>query len=304
MSDKPSSLTVVETGDPGLMSRAYNLGLKAVSNLPHVLRVSDLLFWEKNVSLLKAALGGFQCKEEKVLPKLERMINSVSSAICDKVRTLSYEFKKGKITEIEFRDKIDFDLEVLLNTIRASSKMSERIFTKKISAQQIKALKYLISITKDGAVLSKRLVMLLLDRSEGLTKEVCITLQDSREGYTADEITEAARGFDALTSSTGVTFFDQIICAAGSEFRIGMHYGDFDPTRKEKPFSNAGQFSGMPSSMLGKNFDPEIVREGMPLRYTFWLSKENYSRKASLVIATREELEQINLIHWLDIPKV
>jgi len=49
--------TLVETGDVGLISRAYNLGLKLVPNLPHVIALDDLEYWERNISELKLAVA-------------------------------------------------------------------------------------------------------------------------------------------------------------------------------------------------------------------------------------------------------
>lgn len=49
MNGKP----LIESGDAALIARAYNLGLKIVPNLPHVLTRSDLEHWEKNIDKLK-----------------------------------------------------------------------------------------------------------------------------------------------------------------------------------------------------------------------------------------------------------
>jgi len=48
--------TLVETGDVGLISRAYNLGLKLVPNLPHIITLDDLEYWERNIGELKFAV--------------------------------------------------------------------------------------------------------------------------------------------------------------------------------------------------------------------------------------------------------
>ena len=78
----------------------------------------------------------------------------------------------------------------------------------------------------------------------------------------------------------------------GSELNFRVHYGDFDPARTGNPFSTAGQFPGCTPPRIR---DPELGRTDMPLRYTFWLSRENYSDFAKLVVATRQELERIDL---------
>ena len=78
----------------------------------------------------------------------------------------------------------------------------------------------------------------------------------------------------------------------GSELNFSFHYGDFDTSRSDDPFNTDGQFAGWSEHQV---YHPDLVREGLPMRYTFWLSKENYSRQVTLVGATREKLEQIDL---------
>ncbi len=161
-----------------------------------------------------------------------------------------------------------------------------------ITQKRIAALRYLIFASTNGNDLSKRILALLIDRSEGLTKEVCLTLTADRDGLSADEIDSATHGIDFMLSSNGKTHLHEILSAMGSELSPSVHYGDFDPTRTGDAFSSAGQFEGYPSSVV---HDPELLRENMPLRYTIWLSKEPYSRQANLVTTTREELELIDL---------
>ncbi len=158
--------------------------------------------------------------------------------------------------------------------------------------EQIAALRYLIFNAKDGTDLSKQVLAFLIESFAGLTKEVCLSLVADREGYTADEIGAAARGVGSMGSGNRATHLDQILCLMGSDFGFSVHYGDFDPTRTGDPFNNDGQFPGFSVHQVAR---PELVREGMPLRYTFWLSREHYSRQVALVVATREELERINL---------
>ena len=161
-----------------------------------------------------------------------------------------------------------------------------------VTEKQIAALKYMIFIAKNGTDLSKQVLAFLIDRSEDLTKEVCLTLVADREGYTADKINAAAHGVGGMLSSNGTTHLHQLLYVMGSDLNFDFHYGDFDPARIGSPFSSAGQFAGVSRSKVS---DPEHVREGMPLRYTFWLSKQSYSLQATLVVATREELGQIDL---------
>ena len=161
-----------------------------------------------------------------------------------------------------------------------------------VTSKQIAALKYMIFIAKNGTDLSKRVLAFLIDQSEELTKEVCLTLMADREGYTADEVNAAAHGMHGMESCNGTTHLDQILHAMGSEFSFSVHYGDFDPNRPDDPFNTDGMFAGCDRSQVTRL---GLILEGMPLRYTFWLSKQEYSRQAKLVVAVREELEQINL---------
>jgi hypothetical protein len=158
--------------------------------------------------------------------------------------------------------------------------------------KQIAALKYLIFKSKDGNELSKRVLAFLIDSSEGLTKDVCLSLVAGREGYGAEEIHGAADGAYNMQSCDGTTHLDQVFYVMGSELGFSYCYGDFDSTRADDPFNNDGQFAGVPLSTVSR---PGLAAEGMPVRFTFWLSKGNYSRDAELVVATREDLESINL---------
>lgn len=160
-----------------------------------------------------------------------------------------------------------------------------------VTKKQISALKYMIFISKNGNELSKRVLAFLIDQSEGLTREVCLTLVADREGYTADEIREVAHGVHAMQSANCTTHLHALLSAMGSELTFSVHYGDFDPTRSGDPFNSDGQFFGAGRAVSR----PGLAREDMPLRYTFWLSKEHYSRRAALVVATHSYLEQIVL---------
>lgn len=158
--------------------------------------------------------------------------------------------------------------------------------------KQIAALKYMIFKARNVNGLSKRVLVFLIESSERLTKEVCLSLVADREGYTADEIKVAAYGVHDMQSSNGATHVDQILHVMGSELGFSFHYGDFDPARTDDRFNNDGQLASFNRSQVTRD---GLIREGMPLRYTFWLSKESYSREAVLVTPTREDLEQINL---------
>lgn len=161
-----------------------------------------------------------------------------------------------------------------------------------VTSKQIAALKYLVFVAKNGSKLSKQVLAFLIDQSEGLTKEVCLTLVADRDGYTADEINVAGHGVGGMESCNFTTHLHELLVLMGSKLNFSLHYGDFDPTRAGDPFNSDGQFFGCAVHQVSR---PGLIRKGMPLRYTFWLSKQDYSRQAKLVVATREKLEQIDL---------
>ena len=162
-----------------------------------------------------------------------------------------------------------------------------------LSEQQIAALKFLVFTAKDGTELTKRLVAFLGHKFiYEVGEELCITLVDGREGYSAQEIHAAAVGLHAMNSVNGTTHLGALQALIGSQLRFQYHYGDFDPTRADDPFNSDGQFAGADPSLVS---NPGAIIGGLPVRYTFWLSYKPYSRQAKLVMATREELEAINL---------
>ncbi len=164
------------------------------------------------------------------------------------------------------------------------------------TANQIAALKYLILVSRVGTELSKRVMYFLIDQSKGLTEEVCLSLVEDREGYNADEISAAGYGTGAMMSANCGVHLNEVLLAMGSTLHFCIRYGDFDPSRVGDPFNIDGQFAGLPSERVaGTTERPGLVAEGMPLRYTFWLSKTNYSRKARYVSVSREELEKVEL---------
>ncbi len=160
-----------------------------------------------------------------------------------------------------------------------------------ITEKQIAALRYVIFKAKNGTELTKRILALLIEKSENMTKEVCVTLVEYREGYTKQEIDDAAHGLGAMKSCNCTTHINEIMHVLGSGFRFSVHYGDFDPTRKKR-FCSSGIFSGFPKDVVPME---GLTQEGLPMRYTFWLSKECCSEEATYVATTREELEKFNL---------
>lgn len=152
------------------------------------------------------------------------------------------------------------------------------------SQDQINALKYFIALSPDGSKEAKRTLLFLLDASDGLTREVCVCIVDGESGFNTNYVASLT---NYMHSSGGSTHLGELMRLMGTEWGFNYHYGDFDPIRKEDSFNTAGQFE-----------DP--AKSGYPLRYTFWLTDctdmENwYSRNATLVPVTREELDAIDI---------
>lgn len=162
------------------------------------------------------------------------------------------------------------------------------------SRRQLVALKYLVARSKDGNDIAKRILWALIDGSHGLRESVAISLVADREGFSASEIFEAGMKTSDFLSCNGSTHIDQILAAMGTPFRVSVHYGDFDPTRPGKTLDCDGMFAGL-ASWEGATFPPGSLKQGMPMRYTFWLARENYDRHAKLLHANRETLLAIDL---------
>ena len=161
-----------------------------------------------------------------------------------------------------------------------------------VTQKQIAALKWLIFCAKVGTELTKRVLAYLIDNSELLTREVCVVLNVGDGEFSRNEIDAAARGMQPMQSSHGSVHLDEIMYVSGSMFWFSVHYGDYDPTREGERCSSAGIVAGYPENLV---LDKSLIESGHPLRYTFWLAKEDYSRTAELLTPSREELDQIDI---------
>lgn len=166
--------------------------------------------------------------------------------------------------------------------------------SEKMTEQQIAALRYLIFHARNVNVkdVSKRIMACLIQHSEGLTKEVCLTIVENRDGFSTQDVRDASDGVDFMLSSNGTMHLSQILRAMGSTFTVSQHYGDFDATRQGDAFNSDGIFAGMPEHSVSR---PGLVSKGLPLRYTFWLAREYYSRNAISVSVTKTDLDAIDL---------
>lgn len=144
--------------------------------------------------------------------------------------------------------------------------------------KQTAALKYMICMAKNEPELSKRVLLFLIDRSRGLTKEVCLSIAEGE--FTADEISEAGIGVGNMQSVSGTTHINQLLAVGGTKLSFSVHYGHIDPFKKGTGRLNTtGQMS-------------EIAK---PMRYTWWLADKYYSSRARLVRTDRSVLDVISL---------
>ncbi len=160
-----------------------------------------------------------------------------------------------------------------------------------ITDKQVRALKYLVYKSKYGSDLAKKIFFYLLDKSDNLTKEVCVSLVEGLSGYNNDEIHNAAFSVDFMKSCNLTTHLNEIFDAMGSGFNFSTHYGDFDPNR-EDIFNSDGMFVGWDRNQVSRE---GLIKEGMPMRYTFWLSEDEFSADANLIPFTRYEIDSIDL---------
>jgi hypothetical protein len=156
-----------------------------------------------------------------------------------------------------------------------------------MKSKQIKALKYLLLNSRDAkSIITRKLLLFLIDKSNELTRDVCITLWETDSGFSAKEIRKIQGEFNSMCSGNRTTHVTEILVAMGSNFCFSDSYGDFDPTRRPDPFDNSVQFSGSTSS-------PKKHVEAKPFRATFWLSKKRYTRNSKFLKVDRELLEKI-----------
>ena len=138
------------------------------------------------------------------------------------------------------------------------------------------------SIKGKGAIdLAKRILLFLVNRSQGLTKEVCLTI--SEDEYTAKEIHKIVRALSGITHGTSdlnATWMP----LTGSGFWFSLHYGHFEAPGV---YNTEGQFAGLPGHL---HESPDE-----PFRYTIWLSKDLWATKATVLNVSRKKLEGIRL---------
>ncbi|GEM_PF-5886226 len=101
--------------------------------------------------------------------------------------------------------------------------------TKKVTDQQIAALKYLIFQSQDANDWAKRILVFLLDKSEGLKKEVTLTLKARKDGFKDIDIRDATKSLDQMLSGNCYTHLQEIMVAVGTDFILSFNT-DSGPT--------------------------------------------------------------------------
>ncbi len=147
-----------------------------------------------------------------------------------------------------------------------------------VTELQIQAIKYLIRKSPDANDLAKKLTGLLINKSEGFTKAVHITLIESAE-LSKEELQGVYQGFHDMRSSPLHTHLPEVLVAAGIDMKFSHLYGHY---------GDNGEFEGMDT-----RGDSDQKK---PLAYTFWLAKETHARdKGEEIVFSREELLSVDL---------
>ncbi len=158
-----------------------------------------------------------------------------------------------------------------------------------ITARQVAALKYLIAASRHGTDAAKQLIWFLIENSAHLSKEVCVTLTEGKEGYSEDEIRALAMSLNQITRTSGTTHLNEILKVMGVEMSFSLHFGHFGA---DGEVDSSGIFPGVPPEKVS---DPKLTNLNMPCRYTFWLAFSHFARSAECVPVTRKQIETFDL---------
>ncbi len=143
-----------------------------------------------------------------------------------------------------------------------------------MNQKQIEALKYLIIKSKDANNLMKRALFFLIEKSDGLTKEVSMTLWEN-ETFSRSAVDAAAKNY--MRSNTGgTTHLNELMTLMGSDLCFTWAYGHY----------TNGKFD---------------TGSRAQLRYTFWLAKEMHGdgEMGEHFTPSPEELNGIKLVSSL-----
>jgi hypothetical protein len=139
-----------------------------------------------------------------------------------------------------------------------------------VTPDQIAVLRYMIYKSKDGNNLAKRILIYLLNASEGLTKQVCLCLVEGMTGYTRREIEAAADTMSAMDSGNCTTHLHMLTMLMGTEMHFSCH-------------------GGVPEGEKGFNYDGK--------GYTFFIGVKSYgnSGNGTELRVTKDDLDRIDI---------
>ncbi|HEY4515039.1 MAG TPA: hypothetical protein VJJ22_02670 [Candidatus Paceibacterota bacterium] len=88
---------------------------------------------------------------------------------------------------------------------------------------QLEALEEFISLSKDATDFAKRVIMWLLQKTNGLTEQVFVFLPV--EKYGEKRVEEVQNGAHGMNSFNGSTHLNSFLHGMGSKFHLGHGYG-------------------------------------------------------------------------------
>src|SRR3989344_2981903 len=92
-----------------------------------------------------------------------------------------------------------------------------------LTGTQVSALKYLIAHSRGASDLAKRILFFLLDRSNGLTEEVCFSISSEGVEYTEADVKQAGHTVGGMQSCNGTTYLNELTALSGSDFSFSVH---------------------------------------------------------------------------------
>ncbi len=129
-----------------------------------------------------------------------------------------------------------------------------------IKQEQIEALKYMLLGSENGSEFSKKICFLLLDKSQCLSKAVCISITQS-DKISKELVDDFNHGNHDMRSSNLKTHLGALMRMTGSDFNFTGHCGDYiDGTFKTGVGDDMDRYSG-----------------------TIWLSAERYDHNAERI---------------------
>lgn len=147
-----------------------------------------------------------------------------------------------------------------------------------ITEKQMSALKYLIFKAKCVNDFTKKVIIILLENSQMLTKEIYVTLQ---EGVSFNQDTLLGlESIRALINENHNFHLNEILVASGGDFCFSFSYGSFD---ENGIFKEDGHFRDLNE------------KNKVPVRYTIWLGKKEHSQTAEMLVVSRREIDQVDL---------